>query len=71
MSNPRDMQALKIARTRLGMAKEQLLIAMRSLREGGWTESADDIFSILRQSRCFTNSGGLLDILETAPDWPE
>lgn len=70
MSRP-DFSCFPAVRTRLEMVQEQMHIALKVLRDHGCDESADDLSRHLRGLHFYTKPGGMLDVIQNAPPWPE
>lgn len=69
----KNLNCFKAVRTRIAKAEEELQIACKTLRRNGWEDTADELSRELRLIRLFTKQGGILDMLQKAPeiDMPE
>lgn len=59
-----DLSVMPAVRQRLAMAEEQLQIAAKTLRQGGWPDTAHEVTKLLKLSRVLTQKDGWLDWME-------
>jgi hypothetical protein len=68
--NARDFSCVPAVRCQIQQAEEKLTIAAKELRKHGLADSADEIVGKVKWLRTWTGPGGVLDLYQSAEDWP-